>query len=149
MFIDIFIQKISTPLHLITSTYAMRQLSPRSSDYYSRKRSAHYGKPLANLAPEGSESRAAIWASVRDAFREFDKWTNVNGNGSTFTMGETLCFADVAVASYLTWFKRLMGTRSTEWQELMSAENGRWRKLVEVFSVWEVVDKDGLAQVIH
>lgn len=127
----------------------MRQLPPRSSDYYSLKRSARYGKPLADLAPEGSESRAAVWASVRDAFKEFDKWTNANGCGSIFIMGETLCFADVAVASYLTWFKRLMGTRSIEWQELMSAENGRWRKLVEVFSVWEVVDKEGLAHVIH
>lgn len=142
MFVDIWIQKISDPLHAITTPFATKQLPPRSQEYYRRTREARYGTTVEDIAPEGSERREAVWTGVRKGFMEYDKWITMNGG--MFVMGDKISFADVVVVSYLTWFKRLLGADSYLWKELMVAEKGRWAKMMDVFAEWEVVDQDGL-----
>jgi glutathione S-transferase len=144
MFVDIFTQKVTDPLHLITSLYAMRQLPVHSREYYKNTREARFGMSLGDTAPEGSEKRAAVWKGVREGFKEVHKWIGVDGRDKLFMMGDRLSFVDVVIASYLTWFKRLLGEESQEWKELMIAEDGRWARLSEAFAAWEVVDEDGL-----
>lgn len=144
MFVDIFIQKISDPLHAITSQFAMLQLPPRSREYYRSRREARYGCRLEEVAPRGTQRRDAVWDRVRIAFKEFHKWMNMAGSYKIFVLGDKLCFADIVVASYLTWFKRLLGEDSPEWVELMAAEDERWSKLMKAIAPWEKVDEEGL-----
>ncbi|KAJ2932368.1 hypothetical protein H1R20_g4686, partial [Candolleomyces eurysporus] len=144
MFIDIFIQTISDPLHSITSEFAMRQLPPRSSQYYRSRREARYGCRLEDIAPVGTERRKAVWDGVRAGFKSFHKWSLIASSSQPFITGDKPCFADFVVASYLTWFKRLLGENSPEWQELMEAEDQRWFNLMKAISPWERVDEEGL-----
>ena len=136
LFVATWIQKVSDPLHIITSQYAAAQLPLRSAEYYRSVRGKRYGKPLDQIAPPGSEDRRIVWAKVRLAMKQCDP-------GSI-----TTTFAYVCVASYLIWFKRLLGVESMEWQELMSAENGRWRNIVENMGLYEKVDAEGLIEPI-
>lgn len=145
MFVDIFIQKISDPLHYITSEFACRQLPPRSSAYYRNRREARYSCRLEDIAPAGTDKRQAVWDGVRAGFQSFHKWAQVASKNQPFITGDKPCFADFVVASYLTWFKRLIGEKSPEWVELMEAEDKRWSTLMKAIKPWEKVDEEGLA----
>ena len=134
---------IRSSTHALAVLPIMQQLSPRSSEYFLRTREKILGMPLQDVAPEGPV-RDAHWRASRAAFTDVHRWMEVNGEGNVFVMGDVPSFADVALASILTWIKRMLGVDSVQWRELMEADGGRWSRLVQVFEKWEVVDEEGL-----
>ena len=96
------------------------QLPPRSQEYFRRTREEWFGKPLEELAPEGSAKRVECLEGVEKAFAGFAKWLEADGSkDKLFFMGDTICYADVTLASRLVWFKRVLGEDSEEWKTVM------------------------------
>ncbi|KAN0064717.1 hypothetical protein ACQY0O_002368 [Thecaphora frezii] len=143
MFIDLWIQQVSDPLHIITSAYAAAQLPPRSREYYNERRGKRYCVALEALAPPGSEMRRTTWAKVKEALARFHGWMRLND-----VAGNHVVFAEVCVASYLTWFKRLLGSESDEWKELVEMNEGRWRGIAQRMEKYEWVDAQALREPI-
>lgn len=99
---------------------------------------------LEELAPEGSERAKGLWGEVMKGFTAMEGMMRVGREQGPFVMGEKVTFADVVVASVLTWAKRLLGEDSREWKEIMQADGGVWKGYVEAFEKWEKVDEEGL-----
>ena len=78
------------------------------------------------------------WEKIQKWFEKMDAWYEEAGKG-LFVMGEEISLADVCVASYLMWMKRIFGEESEEWKEMMGWNTGRWARLVDQFKKFEMV----------
>lgn len=78
------------------------------------------------------------WEKIQKWFEKMDGWYEEAGKG-LFVMGEEISLADVCVASYLMWMKRIFGEESEEWKEMMGWNAGRWARLVDQFKKFEMV----------
>ncbi|THH14845.1 hypothetical protein EW146_g5531 [Bondarzewia mesenterica] len=120
IFTDIFEERVGIWIYRILALDSMRQLPPRSQAYFRQTREVLLGGRLEDIAPEGE--------GVRDLYMT----------------GDMPLFSDAVIASYANWIKRVLGTDSKEWNDLMVAEEGWWAKLIQAFDTWEVVDKEWL-----
>lgn len=117
--------------------------SQRGRDAWRRTREQAFGKKLEELLP--AEARPAQWKRALAGFKQVGDWMDMNEGPGQFVMGETLCWGDVVIGSWLFAIRRCWGEDNDEWQELMSVEGGRWKKFVEAFSPWHFVDEEAVA----
>lgn len=139
MFTNTIEQRIQNVMFPVLALATLLQLSPRSMEYFRRTREVRLGKKVEDFAPEG-EVRDAIWKTSLGTFSEVHGWMGANGIGKTFVMGDTPSFADADIGSHLVWIKLVMGTESKEWKDILAADEGRWPRLAEALSKWEVVN---------
>ncbi|KAJ3561973.1 hypothetical protein NP233_g9861 [Leucocoprinus birnbaumii] len=125
------------PIFPILLPTALDILNPVSAEYFDRTRSAYFGKPLKEMAPQGDE-RKEVWKKVEKSFETLDGW--LNKSVGPFFMGNTITFADFTVAAMLQGIKVCMGENSQEWRDVMTWHNGRWKALLESLEPYASTD---------
>ncbi|THH21272.1 hypothetical protein EW146_g252 [Bondarzewia mesenterica] len=94
---------------------------------------------LNDLAPV--EKHPELWDRVRTGLGRVDAYMNANGEDPTkFWLGDRVSYADVTMAGWLVWVKRVLGSESNEWRNIVGWHGGRWGRLMEEFERWEFVD---------
>ncbi|KAI0826891.1 hypothetical protein BC628DRAFT_1338719 [Trametes gibbosa] len=113
------------------------RLGPRSEPYFRSTREVAFGGKLEELAPPG-EKRENHWAGVQKAFSTYASW--LDQAESQFFLGDRIGYADITVASFLMWFRVILGEDSKEWTELKQWDGGRWAQYLEKFEKFTSVD---------
>ncbi|KAM5534963.1 hypothetical protein V8D89_011336 [Ganoderma adspersum] len=115
-------------------------MRPASAKHFHASREAMYGS-FDELAPKGSEKRAKHWKGLRENYRTIVGWLETDGRTDRlFFMGERISFADVSVAGFLWWIRRIFGEESEEWREIVTWDGGRWKRFMDTFARYEAVD---------
>lgn len=114
------------------------QLAEESKDYFRTTREARYKTKLENLAPV--EKHPELWDRVHSGLGQVDAFMTANGEKTPFWFGDRLSYADVTMAAWLVWVKKVLGPDSMRWEDLVSWHGGRWGRLMKEFEKWEYVD---------
>ena len=72
-------------------------------------------------------------------------WLSADGSEKLFFMGERISYPDIAIASWLQWFKRVLGEDSQEWKELSQWDDGHWGRFMQEFAKYERVDEGSIS----
>ena len=82
----------------------------------------------------GPERGEKEWQKVEESFGTLSK-----GRKSDVLImgGETPCFADFTVASWLRSFKVVFGEESKEWKDILRWHDGRWERLMKELEEYE------------
>ncbi|PIL22614.1 hypothetical protein GSI_15304 [Ganoderma sinense ZZ0214-1] len=127
-------------LRSLTMSASQAALRPPSAEYFLKTREAMYGS-FDEFAPKGSEKRGKHWEGLREIYRTLAGWLEADGRKDRlFFMGERISFADVSVAGFLWWIRRMFGEESDEWKEITGWDEGRWKRFMDAFAEYEAVD---------
>ncbi|KAJ3517323.1 hypothetical protein NLJ89_g584 [Agrocybe chaxingu] len=113
-------------------------LNPRSEEYFRRTREATFGKTLEELVPK-EEVAVAEWAKYQNALTEVGKWYEKNGGKGPYLLGDTLSWGDLVVAGYTVWLRIIWGEDSSQWRDIESWNEGRWKVLIDSLREYETV----------
>lgn len=103
-------------------------LSKESSlEYYTRTRTAKWGKSLEEAVPKGEELEK-IWKRLKALFNDLESWY-AKSEGA-FLVGDDPSFGDFTLAGFLQAFKMIQGEESEDWKKIGAMNNGRWIKLL-------------------
>ena len=118
-------------------------LHPASQPYFRATREKRLGGKLEELAPVGSEKRAAAWQGVQKGMHKIAGWFEADGSEKLFFMGDEkgITYADIILASFLMWFRKSYGEESQEWKDMMRWDDGRWSRFVGAFDRYATVDE--------
>ncbi|TFK67275.1 hypothetical protein BDN72DRAFT_843302 [Pluteus cervinus] len=117
-------------------------LNPASEDYFRRTREESFEQRLEDVVPKKENGDwDKEWAKVKKGFEKAEKWFKQHGTGDSgeWVLGDTLSFADVAIASYLIFIRITMGEDSQNWKDITSWSGGRWARIVERLAPYETV----------
>lgn len=117
---------------------AHSHVSSRGQEFYRKLVEQFSEKKLEELSPPGPV-RDGCWKQVKEWLDVVDGWLQKEDNNGPYVMGETMSFADIAVASVFTCARRLLGDSSEEWQELMRWNGGRWGRIIASFEKFGTV----------
>jgi glutathione S-transferase len=131
MFSETLYAKLA-PLFQFTLPVTHGTLEEEDKDYFRRTREALLGKTLEEALPSGPD-RVEKWAALKAAFDDIDRWI---GDAQYFT-GSKIAFADLDIAGFLLWCRRIWGTGSDEWKEVAGWHHGRWANLVKSLEAYE------------
>jgi len=85
----------------------------------------------------GLESEEAGIRSTQKNLGKVDKWYKP---GEKFlSSSQKLIFADLEIAGFLGWARRIWGEDSAQWQEVLKWHEGRWKTLFEELRPFEQV----------
>ncbi|TFY77603.1 hypothetical protein EWM64_g6406 [Hericium alpestre] len=142
MFLAIFGEKMISPLIHTMILPTVRALTPRGAEYFRRTREKAFGRKLEEIAPEGAVWDEH-WRGVLAGLSAIQSWIGAGKDGKErmFVMGDVPSFADVVLISHLVWLKIVGGVDSKAWKDLMEADGGRWKRLMERSEKWIWVDK--------
>lgn len=122
-------------------TYA--QQNPRTAERYRRRNEAYSGVKLEDYPKTGSEEWRKHWKSVENALHMFREWIEADGVPGKVLFagaGGRILYADIIIASWLAWLKRVCGEDSLEWRDVMSWDEGFWATFLQEFTKYEAVD---------
>jgi glutathione S-transferase len=108
------------------------KLNEASWDYYAKTRAKRFGKEVFEETKIKGEARREKLARLETGLESISGLYKLNEKGN-YVMGETLSFADIAVASLMMWFSLNLA----EWKEMQEWHGGRWGKslaLLEKYS---------------
>ena len=111
-----------------------------SREYFRRTREAAFNrisgemKTLEEVYPQGNE-KVEAWAKVRGALATIASW--YSAEGGKWITGNEPCYADLIVAAYLIWFRKVFKEGSEEWRDVKEWDNGRWAELLDACSIYE------------
>jgi glutathione S-transferase len=115
-------------------------LNPRSKAHHRGNMEAYFKlSKLEDILPEDSKEREVLWAKARASFEKVDAWYQKGKDEGPYLLGNTICFADFAFASFASWPKRLYGEDSVEWQDMRTWSEGRLGALVDSFARYETM----------
>ena len=81
------------------------------------------------------------WQAAEKGFTQLDKFFAANGPAlDELVMGDQVSFADIQIASTLMWVKRSLGENSEEWKRVSGWNGGKWKRIVNRLSPYEVID---------
>jgi len=129
------IQVKMLPLLFLPTT---KLFNPPSAAYFRRTREAMFGKTLEEFSPAGP-IREAQWKELQEGFTKLAGWMSTDGKDRRFFMGDTICHADLSIAGWLMWTKRVLGQDSSEWAVVKTWDEGRWARMMEYFEKYEIV----------
>ena len=78
------------------------QLNPAAQDYFRKSREAQFKKPLEQVCTP--DTAPAMWKAVEHAWARLDGFAGRHG---PFLTGERMTFADIDMAGWLVWVKRI------------------------------------------
>lgn len=108
----------------------LSKLNSVSSTYMINK----HGPP-----PPGQPSSAEHWKAFEAGLSQVDTWYARNGGKSLFLLGDKPSWADIVLASFLVYVKRMYGEESSEWKQVASWNGGRWEAHSAYFKNYETV----------
>jgi glutathione S-transferase len=118
-------------------------LNPRSQEYFRRTREEN-NLTLEERSPAGP-TRDQQFEGIRKGFTRLARCYEKNGKDSKFIMGDQISYGDFLVASWLLWTKRT--TSDDEWNEIMTFDEGRWKRLLEDLDEYTSTDEGEVYQV--
>ena len=122
------------------------RMNERSQVVYRATREAVFGRKLEEVLTHKD------WEEAEKAFDVVDQWLRANlqeGEGrDELVMGDTICFADIVIASALVWLKVTLGSDSKGWARIMSWNEGKWGRIVTRFAKYEVIDGEVVSLVL-
>lgn len=86
--------------------------------------------------PKG-EARKVEWAKVKDGFGKVDAWLQKGKADGPYVMGNTVSFADLVIAAWMTWLKKIWDEESEEWRDIQTWHGGRCVALLESVKKYE------------
>ncbi|OCH87044.1 hypothetical protein OBBRIDRAFT_796579 [Obba rivulosa] len=137
-----FASAVIMPLLPILLPASHTYLNPRSQDHYRRNRERELGELFGGKLEDWSSPgpvREEQWRAIREGLSKVNAWMTVDGHEKPYVMGNQVCYADLFVAAWLVWVKRILGPQSSEWVELETWDGGRWGKLMKDMEQYEVV----------
>lgn len=111
------------------------QLNPRSKEYFRRTREEWESMKLEDVCPPGPK-RVETMTKLEAALKKHDEVLSKHGNGKSFLMGDTPCFADFTFGGPLIWLTLLIS--EDERKQVAGWHNGRWAEYLEKLRKWEV-----------
>ncbi|KAF5377841.1 hypothetical protein D9615_006812 [Tricholomella constricta] len=137
-FIDAFMSKLGSMWQFILPL-GYPYLSPRSQEFYRKTREAWFGKKLEDIVPTG-QKREEEWAKVKVGFDAIDTWfKKANTEGGPYLLGANIAFADIVVASFLLFFRQILGEVSPEWTDINAWSEGRWEAYLQRFESFKII----------
>ena len=134
-----FLRSVATGLAPLLLSRIWAQLHDESRDYFRTSRERMFRGSLETFSAPGADT-VARWIAVREALEPFARDADARGASNTFLLGERETYADIVVACWLGWARRMWGTDTQEWAELETWHGGRWGRLTRAFKKWEYVD---------
>lgn len=118
-------------------------LTPRGREYFSAARApllALVGVKVDSVADVqlSAEEREAQWGKVQGFFDNMNAKLGGEGKNCWF-LGETVSFADFALAGIILCQKELWGEDSKEWKDVMTWHGGKWAKFIEGVKDYQVL----------
>lgn len=113
------------------------RLHPASQEYFARTKGEEVGGCLEKIIPN-EKVREEKWRAVQAEFDRLDSWLQKNPSGP-FIMGDTISFADCALAGCLLRMRIVWGEDSEGWSKIKSWHDGRWVKFLDVMKPYEAV----------
>lgn len=113
-------------------------------EFWRDTRPERLGWRVEDMIPS-AEAKPVLWKKVVDVFTLLGGWLAANGGEGQFVMGERISWADLLIMNWLFMMRRLWGVEDERWKELMTLDEGRWKKFVEAVGKYERVDEEGLA----
>lgn len=110
-------------------------LTPRGREYIAKERAPLMklvGLDVASLDDVhlSPEERTAQWGKVREFFDKMN--TKLGGEGThSWFMGDTISFADFALAGLILSQRMVWGEGSAEWKDLSTWHGGKWATFIE------------------
>jgi glutathione S-transferase len=95
-------------------------LSPDSAKFYMDVRSKEFKLPWDEFVSEGAKRQ--MEEVLEKGYNTMYEWYQ-KSNGK-WIMGDTFSYADILVACYLLWYKRVM--KEDEWARISSLHGGKW-----------------------
>ncbi|KAK0436502.1 uncharacterized protein EV420DRAFT_238303 [Desarmillaria tabescens] len=111
----------------------MANTNDATAVYFSKTR---LGGTLKVEAPKGEEIEK-LRASAKENFGKMSKW--FEDNGGDFVMGKEPCFADTVICGYLWFTRRMVREESEEWKDIVTWNDGRWGRYLEIFKPYEKI----------
>ncbi|KAL6297916.1 hypothetical protein BKA93DRAFT_831138 [Sparassis latifolia] len=136
-FQDAFAQMVSQPALPLMLPATNNILNPSSEAFYRRTRESWFGK-LEDWSPPGP-IREKHWEELRAALARVAGWMALDDEDKPFFMGDTICYADITIASILVWMKRVLGPESQEWARVKTWDGGKWGSFMQAFDKYEMV----------
>ena len=100
-------------------------MSPDSAEFLKNARSKDFKLPWDEIVSEGSKRQ--MEEHLEKGHNTLYEWYQ-KSNGK-WIMGDTFSYADIIVASYLLWYKRVM--KEDEWAWIGSLNGGKWVQVLE------------------
>ena len=123
------------PLFMLTIADIWRSLNTKSQGYFRTTREKRFGAKLEELRSE------AQWELMEAGFGKVDEWLKANGPGKDhLLMGDRICYSDFQLASVLMWARTVCGEESEDWARIASWHGGRWKRFLEYFDRYAIVD---------
>ena len=113
------------PVYEFLVVRSVEILRDRSAEFYATTREKYFNKKFAEFSPEGPE-RDQHWAALEKIYTTAKVWYDKT-DGKWF-MGDTFSYADIVIASFLFWFKKVL--HDDEWEKLAARHDGQWRRLL-------------------
>jgi glutathione S-transferase len=111
------------------------RLTPYSQEYFRRTR--RYACRVEDLST--GQQRVEHWEAVEAGFKRIATWFEKNGEGSQWVMGDTVTFADFALAAWIIWIKQV--AEADEWAKVAGWNDGRWSRYLDGLSHCAVFDE--------
>ncbi|KAG0708471.1 hypothetical protein DFH29DRAFT_892758 [Suillus ampliporus] len=94
-------------------------LSPASAKFFMKARSANLPLPWDEFSPESLKILEKGYNSVYEWYQK---------SGGKWIMGDTFSYADIIVACWLLWYKRVL--KEDEWARISSWNGGKWAQVL-------------------
>ncbi|KAI0315819.1 hypothetical protein OF83DRAFT_319605 [Amylostereum chailletii] len=140
-FVDTAVARLLDAIHPLVVEENTELLRPMVREVFKKAREEWFGMPLKEVASEG-ENRERLVADLFGVLDCLDGCLKANGEEAVFVLGKgcrTPSFADVAIAGGLLWTRQIWGRENERWVQIEKAHGGRWARLLEACSQWEVV----------
>ncbi|KAI9060509.1 glutathione transferase FuA class [Trametes sanguinea] len=124
---------VMAPMPFLVMPIALQRMNDASKEHFKDRRETVFGENIEEWSPPGSAVRAEQWKKLQAGFAQIARWMGAGGKERRFFMGDTITFADIALAGRLMWMKRVLDDDSEEWKNVERWHGGRWARLIEVF----------------
>lgn len=143
-FLSAFVSKTS-PIWPVILPAVAANLGPASMEAFKKKREAQFGKTIEEMEMDVN-ARKLNWTRFKKGMSDIDRWMKSNEDdvGGPFIMGEKPVFVDFVIGGLLAWIRNVWGEEGTEWAEIQTWDEQRWKKYVEALRVYEEMDSGGL-----
>nr|AWK67868.1 glutathione transferase-like protein [Sparassis latifolia] len=136
-FQEVFLMTVQRRMQPLMLPPTNNILNPPSEAYFRRTRESKFGK-LEDWSPPGP-IREKHQEDLRVELTKVAVWMASDGEGKPFFMGDTIHYADITIAGWLVWMKKVLGPESQEWTRLKTWDDGKWGTFMQAFEKYEIV----------
>jgi hypothetical protein len=108
-------------------------LDARGAEYFRTTREKSFGKTLEDVVPAGADIDDT-WIKIEQAFEPIiGILRSKDGKTGPFLQGDTLCYGDIVLVSFLVWAER---ANHEDWERMIQFGDGELQILWDACTVW-------------